>query len=87
MMSNSSAVNGSKRKLLGVMVDDKLTFKSHVDYVCKRASTAVAGLSRMMSNISAVYGSKRKVLASVVSSMLRYDEPVWSKALGTNSYR
>ena len=79
----------SKRslKLLGVMVDDKLTFGSHVDYACKRASSAIAALSRMMSNSSAVYGSKRRLLASVVSSILRYGGPVWSRALGTNSYR
>lgn len=78
----------SKRslKLLGVMIDDKLTFGSHVDYACRKASTAVSALSRMMSNSSSVYGSKRKLLANVVLSILRYGGPVWYSALSTNSY-
>ena len=78
----------SKRSiiLLGVMIDDKLTFGSHVDYVCRRASTAISALSRMMSNSSAVYGSKRKLLANVVLSILRYGGPVWYTALSTRSY-
>ncbi|EDW87005.2 uncharacterized protein Dwil_GK21198, partial [Drosophila willistoni] len=79
----------SKRsvKHLGVMIDDKLTFGSHVDYACKRASTAIVALSRMMSNSSAVYASKRKLLASVASSILRYGGPAWGTALSTKSYR
>lgn len=70
----------SKRsvKNLGVMIDDKFTFGSHVDYACKRVSTAIAALSRMMSNSSAVYASKRKLLASVAMSILRYGGPVHS---------
>lgn len=78
----------SKRslKLLGVMIDDKLTFGCHVDYACKKASMAVSALSRMMSNSSAVHGSKRKLLANVALSILRYGGPVWYTALGTNSY-
>lgn len=79
----------SKRtvKHLGVMIDDKLTFGSHVDYACKRASTAIAALSRMMSNSSAVYASKRKLLASVATSILRYGGPAWGTALSTKCYR
>lgn len=75
----------SKRsvKHLGVMIDDKLTFGSHDDYACKRASTAIAALSRMMSNSSAVYASKRKLLASIATSILRYGGPALGTALST----
>ncbi|XP_055522533.1 uncharacterized protein LOC129716720 [Wyeomyia smithii] len=69
------------------MVDDKLTFGSHIDYACKKAATTIAALSRMMSNSSAVFSSRRKLLASVATSILRYGGPVWSEALGTSSYR
>lgn len=79
----------SKRsvKHLGIMIDDKLTFGRHVDYACKRASTAIVALSRMMSNSSAVYASKRKLLAGVALSILRYGSPAWGTALSTDSYR
>lgn len=78
----------SKRSLryLGVMIDDKLTFGSHVDYACRKASTAISALTRMMSNNSAVSGSKRKLLSNVASSILRYGGPAWVTALGTKSY-
>ncbi|XP_058448692.1 uncharacterized protein LOC131428664 [Malaya genurostris] len=41
-------------KQLGVMLDDKLSFDKHVEYACKRASIAIAALSRMMANNSPV---------------------------------
>lgn len=73
----------SKRsiKYLGVMIDDKLLFTSHVDYACDKASKAVASLSRMMANSSAVCSSKRRLVAGVVSSILRYGGPNWGEAL------
>ena len=80
-ISAGACTIASKRslKLLGVMIDDKLTFGSHVDYTCRKASMAVAALSRMMANSSAVRSSRRKVLASVTTSILRYGGPVWFK--------
>lgn len=73
----------SKRSLLylGIRVDDKLSFNSHVDYVCKKAMKAIASLSRMMGNNSAVKSSKRRLLATVVGSILRYGAPAWGAAL------
>ena len=81
------ALSPRSLKLLGVMIDDKLTFGSHVEYTCKKASMAVAALSRMMANSSAVRSSRRKVLARVTTSILRYGGPVWSKVLSTSSHR
>lgn len=74
----------SKRsiKYLGVMIDDRLTFTSHVNYACEKASRAVASLTRMMANNSAVVSSKRRLIASVVSSILRYGGPNWGSAIG-----
>lgn len=73
----------SKRSLrqLGVMIDDKLNFSSHVEYACKRASMAIAALSKIMSNSSAIVSSKRRLLATVAVSILRYGAAAWSSAL------
>lgn len=73
----------SKRSLLylGIRVDDKLSFNSHIAYVCEKAMKAIASLSRMMGNSSAVKSSKRRLLASVVTSVLRYGAPAWGAAL------
>lgn len=73
----------SKRsiKYLGLMLDDKLNFTSHVVYACEKAMKAVAALTRMMANCSAVTSSRRRLIANVVSSILRYGDVAWGAAL------
>ncbi|XP_055590258.1 uncharacterized protein LOC129742382 [Uranotaenia lowii] len=61
------------------MIDERLSFASHVDYVCKR--TAAAALIRMMSNSSANRSSKRRILSSVTTSILWYGAAAWRQAL------
>lgn len=79
----------SKRalKYLGVMVDDRLNFNSHVDYVCEKASKAIVALSRIMRNNAGPRSSRRRLLASVAMSILRYGAPAWRTALGTKRNR
>lgn len=76
-----SIVSKRSLKYLGVMLDDKLNFTSHVIYACDKALKAVTSLSRMMANCSGVNSSKRRLLASVVTSILRYGAPAWCAAL------
>ena len=79
----------SKRglKLLGVMIDDRLNFNSHVDYICGKAATVSTALSRIMSNSSAISSSRRRLLASVSTSIMRYACPTWITALQTKRNR
>jgi RNA binding protein fox-1 len=99
-VSNSKAVQrveifvgehaiASKRELkyLGVMIDDRLNFNSHVDYACEKAAKAINALSRIMPNIGGPRSSKRRLLASVSSSILRYGVPAWGTALKTKRNR
>lgn len=65
-------------KHLGVLIDDRLNFNSHVDYACEKAAKAIAALTRIMSNRSAVSSGTRRLLASVSTSVLRYGAPVWA---------
>jgi hypothetical protein len=78
-------VIASKRvlKYLGVMVDDRLNFNSHVDYACEKATKAVNALARIMPNGYGPSSTKRRLLACVASSILRYGGPAWVKALKT----
>lgn len=79
----------SKRNVrhLGVMLDDRLNFNSHVDYACERAAKVISALSRIMPNNSAISSSKKRLLASVSTSVLRYAAPVWVTALQTRRNR
>ena len=79
----------SKRALryLGVIVDDRLNFNSHVDHVCEKASKAITAISRIMPNNSGPRSSKRRLLANVSMSTLRYGAAAWVAALETNRNR
>ena len=41
--------NSKEQKILGVVIDSKLNFKSHISELCKKASQKVAALSRLSS--------------------------------------
>ncbi|XP_053686516.1 uncharacterized protein LOC128736058 [Sabethes cyaneus] len=79
----------SKREVkhLGVMIDNRLKFNSHVDYACEKAAKAISALSRIMPNNFGPSSSKRRLLASVSSSILRYSGPAWITALQTQRNR
>jgi hypothetical protein len=73
----------SKRqvKYLGVMIDDRLNFNSHIDYICEKASRSQAALARIMPNKAGPRSSTRRLIASVVTSILRYGCVAWAGAL------
>lgn len=79
----------SKRemKYLGVVIDDRLSFNSHVDYACEKTAKVINALSKIMSNSSGISSGKRRLLASVCTSILRYASPTWVKGLKTNRNR
>ena len=68
---------------LGVMIDDRLNFNSHVDYACGKASKVINAVARIMPNSYGPSSSKRRLLACVASSILRYGGPAWVAALKT----
>jgi Reverse transcriptase (RNA-dependent DNA polymerase)/Endonuclease-reverse transcriptase len=73
----------SKRqvKYLGVMIDDRLNFNSHIDYICDKAAKSQAALARIMPNKAGPKSSTRRLIASVVTSILRYGCVAWANAL------
>lgn len=48
-----------------MMLDDRLNFHSHVDYVCMKATESIVALSRSIRNYSAISSSKKRLLADV----------------------
>ena len=39
--------NSSREKVLGIIINNKLKFKNHVKYLCKKASKEIWALSRL----------------------------------------
>lgn len=76
-------LTSSKRqvKYLGVIIDDRLNFNSHIDYICGKASSSQAAIARIMPNKAGPRSSTRRLIASVVTSILRYGCVAWASAL------
>ena len=47
MIENEQIRNSSCEKLLGVFFDNKLTFQSHLDNICKKASQRLNAIPRI----------------------------------------
>lgn len=74
-------------KYLGVMLDNRLKFRPHIEYSSKKASQIQAALARIMPNIGGPGYPRRLLLARVVTSVLLYAAPVWAGALKTKDLR
>lgn len=73
-------------KYLGVMIDTRLSFKDHLQYISAKASKTCAALSRIMPNTRGPKYLQRKLLTSVVKSIFLYASPIWKDALRFSSY-
>ena len=47
-IGNSEVVNSSEEKLLGVQIDNKLSFHNHVSKLCQKASNKLYALARIL---------------------------------------
>ena len=74
-IGNSTIENSGEEKLLGVTIDNKLTFEAHITKLCKKAGNKLFALSRM----SPYMGSSklRVLLRSFVISQFQYCPLVW----------
>nr|XP_041632252.1 uncharacterized protein LOC121502620 [Drosophila kikkawai] len=80
--------NTSQRALryLGVILDTRLCYREHLEYVHKKASETARSLSRILLNTRGPKQCKRKLLMSVVTSQLLYAAPAWAEAVKVRSY-
>lgn len=73
-------------KYLGVMIDNRLSFKQHFDYVRDKALNICSALCRIMPNTRGPRYMKRRVLAGVVRSVILYAAPIWAESTRFKTY-
>ena len=67
--------NSKEQKILGVIIEKKLNFKSHIRELCKKPSQKVTGLSRLSSYL---HNSEKKIIFnSIIKSQFSYCPLVW----------
>lgn len=74
-------------RYLGVMLDTRLSFKTHVEHAAAKAAKVATALARLMPNIGGPRQPQRKLLASVATSILTYGIAIWGEALETEGHR
>lgn len=74
-------------KYLGIVIDDRLSFKNHVRHASEKASRTSMALSWMMPNVGGPKSGKRRLLSGVTTSVLLYGAPIWSSALAVADNR
>jgi len=73
-------------KYLGIMIDHRLKFKDHLQYVSLKAANATNAISRMMANTRGPKQQSRKLVAGVVTSILLYGSSIWAPAMSVPTY-
>ena len=74
-------------KYLGVMVDNKLSWRDQIFRTADKAAKVVSHLSMLMANVGGPRSSRRRLMMSTVQSVLLYGAEVWSDALDKEFYR
>ena len=54
MIENRQIHNSTFKKLLGVFLDSKLTFQSHIDNICKKAAHKLNAISRIAPYVDSI---------------------------------
>lgn len=83
---NSNAVKWSKSiKYLGVLLDEKVTFKKHVDYANERAQKYIRILYSLINRRSKLnIRNKVLIFKSVFRPIMLYGAPAWSSCAATH---
>ena len=75
MIENKQIRNSSCEKLLGVFLDSKLTFQSHIDNICKKASQKLNAISRITPYMD--FNKKRLAVNAFFMAHVNYWPLIW----------
>ena len=75
ILNNNEIVSSNEEKLLGILLDSKLNFDSHITSLCKKAGQKLSALARI--NHYLTQDQKLLLLSSVVKSEFSYCPLIW----------
>ena len=74
--NNTEMKNSKEEKMLGVIIDNKLRFETHVKDLCKKASQKIWALSRLINYLN---DSKKKIISNaLIKSQFSYCPLLWT---------
>ena len=75
LIGNYTIENSKQQKLLGVLLDNNLSFEKHINNLCTKASQKLSALCRVSSFMST--GQKRIIMKAFINSQFGYCPLVW----------
>ena len=75
MIENKRVKSRSEVKLLGITIDDKLSFTSHIENLCSTASNCLRALARIRKFLS--FDRAKRVYKAYIISTLTYCPLIW----------
>ena len=88
MFNNFNILNSTSEKLLGIVIDNKLTFDVHVSGICTKATQKLHALSRVSHFMT--FKQRLTIMTSFILSQFGYCPLVWifhSRTLNTRINR
>ena len=77
-------------KYLGIIYDDKLTFREHIDYMAEKCTKLIFSVSKSAKlNWGLQHAALKTIYTGGIQPLLLYGAPIWNKAIdiGRNKHR
>jgi len=74
-------------KYLGVLLDSRLNFKAHFNYIDGKLHKVIRALGRLMPNLRGPQERKRRLYAGILDSVVLYASPIWASSLNVDARR
>lgn len=76
-----------RMKYLGIIIDSRLSFAQHFDYIETKAAGILRALGFLMPNLRGPSQARRMLHYNVVMSILTYGAPVWSREYAASTWK
>ena len=75
MLNNNKITSSNEEKLLGIFLDSKLNFESHIGSLCRKAGQKISALARLKNYLTS--DQRNLLLNSVIKSQFTYCPLIW----------
>ena len=75
MLNNNKITSSNEEKLLGIFLDSKLNFESHIGSLCRKADQKISALARLKNYLTS--DQRNLLLNSVIKSQFTYCPLIW----------
>ena len=75
--------NSKEEEILGINIDIKLTFKSHIKILCRKTAQKIGALSMLLNHLR--NSKKRLIFNSLIKSQFNYCPLIWTLCSRTSN--